>query len=134
MKLSVCIDMMFSYCDFYDRIKEVKKCGIDTIEFWKWSNKDIDKLAESGIDISIFNMDSCDEKLSYDLSHGIMNDGRAEEFVSALRESIPVYKKLTAKAMIVLIGEGKPLGIRVILEFIVHPEPVRRVEVKPYNI
>ncbi len=106
MKLSVCIDMMFSYCDFYDRIKEVKKCGINTIEFWKWSNKDIDRIASSGIEVSIFNMDSGDEKLSYDLSRGIINDGRAEEFVSALEESIPVYKKLSAKAMIVLIGEG----------------------------
>ena len=104
---SVCIDMMFSYCDFYDRIDEAKKCGIDTIEFWKWSNKDIDKIVARNIAVSIFNMDSGDEKLSYDLSRGIMNDGRADEFVSALRESIPVYNKLNAKAMIVLIGEGR---------------------------
>lgn len=107
MKISVCIDMMFSYCDFYDRFLEVKNCGIDTIEFWKWTNKDLDKIIESKMDVSIFNIDSTDEQLSYDLSRGILNDGRVEDFLKALNETIPIYKKLNAKAMIVLIGEHK---------------------------
>ena len=64
MKISACIDMMFSYCDFYERFAEVKNCGINTIEFWKWTNKDIDRVIESGMDVSIFNIDSSDEKLS----------------------------------------------------------------------
>ncbi len=105
--ISICIDMMFSYLDFADRLGAVKACGIDTVEFWKWTNKDIDMIAISGMNVSIFNMDSKDEQLSYDLSRGILNDGRAEDFVSALKESIPVYKKLGAHAMIVLIGEHK---------------------------
>lgn len=104
--------MMFSELDFYDRIGEVKKYGIDTIEFWKWTNKDIDKvkrlLDENKMRLSVFNIDSTDEALSYDLSRGILNSGRAEEFVAALCESIPTYKKLGASAMIVLIGEGAP--------------------------
>ena len=44
MNYSCCIDMMFSELDFYDRISEVKKCGIDAVEFWKWSNKDIERV------------------------------------------------------------------------------------------
>lgn len=104
-KVSVCIDMMFSHLDFYDRIDAVKKCGIDTVEFWKWSNKDIGKIKNSGARVSIFNMDSADEQLSYDLSRGILNSGRVDDFVAALKESIPVYKALGASAMIVLIGE-----------------------------
>ena len=104
-KVSVCIDMMFSHLDFYDRIDAVKKCGIDTVEFWKWSNKDIEKIKNSGARVSIFNMDSADEQLSYDLSRGILNSGRVDDFVAALKESIPVYKALGASAMIVLIGE-----------------------------
>lgn len=105
--ISVCIDMMFSKFDFTERIQQVKKCGIDTVEFWKWSNKNIDAIKESGIEVSVFNMDSADEKLSYDLSRGILNDGRVDDFISALEESIPVYKRLNAHAMIVLIGERK---------------------------
>ncbi len=100
--------MMFSYCDFYDRFEEVKKCGIDTIEFWKWSNKIISKIQDSGLNVSVFNLDSTDEELSYHLSRGIINDGRVDDFLQALEESIPVYKALDAKAMIVLIGENAP--------------------------
>ncbi len=124
MKLSVCIDMMFSYCDFYERFGEVKSCGIDTVEFWKWTNKDIDKVTESGMNVSIFNIDSTDEKLSYDLSRGILNDGRAEDFLKALYESIPVYKKLNAKAMIVLIGEHKEYNEENVLKCLMAAKPV----------
>ena len=108
-KISVCIDMMFASHDFFDRFEAVKRSGINTIEFWRWTIKDIDmvlrKLNELDMKISIFNMDSSDEKLSNDLLRGILNTGRVEEFISALKESIPVYKKLGAKAMIVLIGD-----------------------------
>lgn len=110
MKISVCIDMMFSYLDFIDRIDAVKSCGLNTIEFWKWTNKNIDEIVKKGMDISIFNLDSKTESLSYDLSRGIINDGRVNDFINALKESIPVYKKLNAKAMIVLIGENAPFN------------------------
>lgn len=104
--------MMFSELDFYDRIGAVGDCGINTVEFWKWTNKDVDKvkrlLDENKMKLSVFNIDSTDEVLSYDLSRGILNSGRAEEFVAALCESIPTYKKLGAFAMIVLIGENAP--------------------------
>lgn len=110
MRFSCCIDMMFSKFDFYDRISEVKKCGIDAIEFWKWSNKDIGRVCErkeeNGLSFSVFNIDSRNEKLSYDLSRGILNAGREEELLSALEESIPVYHRLKAHAMIVLVGES----------------------------
>ncbi len=106
VKISVCIDMMFSYCDFYKRFDVVKNCGIETVEFWKWSNKDIDKILSSGMNVSIFNIDSKNESLSYDLSRGIMNDGRKEDFAAAITESIPIYKNLSATGMIALVGEN----------------------------
>lgn len=124
MKLSVCVDIMFSYCDFYERFAEVKKCGINTIEFWKWTNKDIEKITDSKMDVSIFNIDSSDEQLSYDLSRGILNDGRVDDFLKALEESIPVYKQLNAKAMIVLIGENKEYNEENVLKCLMAAKPV----------
>ncbi len=109
MKISICIDMMFASHDFQDRIAAVQACGMDTVEFWKWTNKDIEavknELDRFGIGLSIFNIDARDEALSYDLSRGILNAGRKEELLSALRESAPVYHALGAEAMIVLVGE-----------------------------
>lgn len=136
--VSVCIDMMFSYLDFFDRIKAVKDCGINTVEFWKWSNKDILGIKQSGINVSIFNMDSTDEKLSYDLSRGILNDGRVEDFLKALNESIPVFKKLNAKAMIVLIGENAPYNAENVYSCLKATQPVLEKEnvtliVEPLN-
>jgi len=98
--------MMFSYLNFYDRLREAKRSGIDAVEFWKWSDKDIDKIADTGVPVSIFNIDSKNEKLSYELSRGILNDGRANDLIVALEESVPIYKKLSATGMIVLIGEN----------------------------
>lgn len=109
MNYSCCIDMMFSELDFYGRISEVKKCGIDAVEFWKWSNKDIERVCnekeKNGLGFSVFNIDCKNASLSNDLSRGILNVGRKEEFLSALDESIPIYRKLGACGMIVLVGE-----------------------------
>ncbi len=109
MKVSSCIDMMFANMDFNDRIESVKQCGLDGIEFWKWTNKNLDEVIalkdKHNLGFAVFNIDSTDEKLSYDLSRGILNAGRVEEFLKALQESIPVYKRLNASAMIVLVGE-----------------------------
>lgn len=109
MRISTCIDMMFSCFDFDLRIGAAQRAGLDTVEFWKWTNKDIDKISTElksrDMRLSVFNIDSTDEKLSYDLSRGVLNAGRKEELLEALKESAPVYKKLGACGMIVLVGE-----------------------------
>lgn len=130
MRVSVCIDMMFANAEFMDKFDSVKKCGIDTVEFWKWTNKDVKSvkkaLQDNGMKLSIFNLDSTDEALSYDLSRGILNAGRAEEFVSALKESIPVYKTLGADAMIVLIGEHAEYNKSNVKECLLSALPILR--------
>ncbi len=111
MKFSVCIDMMFSHLDFYDRFAAVKKQGIDAVEFWKWSVKDIEKTAAllkaNDLALSLMNIDvKSDEALSYDLSRGILNTGRADELIRAVEESAPVCDALSCRKLIVLIGEN----------------------------
>lgn len=111
LKFSACIDMMFPHLAFYDRFAVAKSCGIDTVEFWKWSNKDPGRveeaLAKNGLSLSVFNLDAKDERLSYDLSRGILNSGRKDELISAFYESLPYYRRWGAHGMIVLIGETR---------------------------
>lgn len=110
MKFSVCIDMMFSNFDFYDRFSEVKKSGIDTVEFWKWSVKDIAKvksiLSENAMHLCLMNVDVAnDEALSFDLSRGILNKKRTNDLIRAIEESAPVCDVTGCRKLIVLIGE-----------------------------
>ena len=108
MKISACIEMLFPEKDFYDRIACAKECSIDAFEFWRWSNKDVDKLSSVSMNVSVFNVDSSDQALSDALARGIINDGRADELLDAIKESTPIYKRLNAQAMIVLIGDNAP--------------------------
>lgn len=112
MKLSACIDMMFPSVDFYDRFAQAKECGMDAVEFWAWGKKDIQRvcreLDRNGLSLSVFNIDSRDEDISRRLTRGILNTGAVEDFLQALKESIPVYHALKASAMIVLIGDTLP--------------------------
>ena len=109
MKFSACIDMMYPEYDFVDRIGAAKADGVDAIEFWKWTDKDIDgiksKTEEIGLDVALFNIDSYDAELSYDLSRGILSHGRTDDFLCALHETVPVMKKLGCDKTIVLAGD-----------------------------
>ncbi len=110
MKFSVCIDMMFSYLDFYERFAAVKAAGIDTVEFWKWSAKDVlnvqKVLKENEMHLSLMNIDvQNDEALSYDLSRGILNKKRSGDLIRAIEESAGVCDMLDCRKLIVLIGE-----------------------------
>lgn len=60
MKFSACIEWLFSDAtpDMAERIRLAKAAGLDAVEFWKWSTKDIDAIAaaldETGIALSGF--------------------------------------------------------------------------------
>lgn len=114
LKFSCCIDMMFASLPFEERIAETKKCGVDAVEFWKWSNKDVEKIAaltgELGMKTVLMNLDCTDEKLSYDLSRGILVSGRKEELKAAFYESLPVLRTLSCDSVIVLAGEHAGLS------------------------
>lgn len=104
--------MMFPGVDFYDRFRAAKQCGMDAVEFWAWGKKDIQRVCQeldrNGLSLSAFNIDSRDEGISYRLTRGILNTGAVQNFLQALKESIPVYHTLKASAMIVLIGDTLP--------------------------
>ena len=91
-------------------------CDIQAIEFWKWSNKNIDAISEkikkTGLGVSVFNIDSSSTKLSDELSRGILNTGRKDDLIRSLSESCKIYKKLEAAALIVLIGEKLNLSYK----------------------
>ncbi len=58
MRFSACIELLFAaeHPDFADRIRAAKTAGLDAVEFWRFSNKDLDAvkaaLDETGLPLA----------------------------------------------------------------------------------
>jgi len=103
LRLSVCIEMIFSDRPFLERIDLVAKCGLPAFEFWGWRRKDIDGILKrkkaNGLKISGFSVDP-----GYRLTHPRFKDN----FVSSVKGTIPVMHKLGVSRMIVTVGNEIP--------------------------
>jgi len=103
LRLSACVEMIFRDRPFPERIELVAKCGLRAFEFWGWRNKDVDAILEkkkaTGLEVAAFSVDP-GQRLTLRQSK--------ENFVSAVRDTIPVMKKLGVSRMIVTVGNEIP--------------------------
>ena len=103
LRLSACIEMIFSERPFLERIDLVAKCGLPAFEFWSWRRKDIDgalaRKKANGLEISGFSVDP-----GYRLTHPQFKDN----FISSVKGTIPVMQKLGVKRMLVTAGNEIP--------------------------
>jgi hydroxypyruvate isomerase len=105
MKLSACIEWLFSdeTDDFAQRIHLAKKAGLDAVEFWFWSNKDVDAieaaLKETGLSLSGFVAEPM---------IALTDAGNRETFLAGLDKTIAVAKRLGAKVLIAQAGNDLP--------------------------
>ena len=44
LKLSVCIEALFTKVPYPERIKKSAELGAPAFEFWGWSNKNLDEI------------------------------------------------------------------------------------------
>ena len=44
MKYSLCIEPVFTECDFCERVARARECGVDAVEFWDPESKDLKAL------------------------------------------------------------------------------------------
>jgi hydroxypyruvate isomerase len=105
MKYSACLEWLFAAeaPDFADRIRLAKKAGLDGVEFWLWSNKDIDAikaaLDETGIQITGFVAEPMVP---------LTDPARHDEFLEGLKKSIAVAQRLGAPVLIAQAGADLP--------------------------
>jgi hydroxypyruvate isomerase len=102
MKYSACIEWLFAAeaTDFADRIRAAKTAGLDAVEFWRYSNKDLgaveDALRETGLPLAGI---LCEPKAS-------PADGRDHaRFLDAVSASLAVAQRLGAPVMIAQAGD-----------------------------
>lgn len=108
MKISVCADIFYYGEDLFQKLDKIKEYS-DTIEFWSWHDKDSDRLKkylnDNGLFVSCFCVDSNNEEKSAFISKCALNSGKKEDFYEALKESVEIAKKISAKSLITTIGD-----------------------------
>jgi hydroxypyruvate isomerase len=101
VKLSACIEWLFSDAtdNFADRIRMAKAAGLDAVEFWFWSNKDIDAveaaLKETGMPLSGFVAEPM---------IALTDPANRDAFLAGLANSVKTAQRLGAKVLIAQAG------------------------------
>lgn len=102
MRYSACIEWLFAAesPDFAGRIHAAKAAGLDAVEFWRFSNKDIDAveraLRETGLPISSILCEPI-APLTDSTAH--------ERFLDGVKVSLAAAKRLGAPVMIAQAGD-----------------------------
>ena len=102
-RFSACIDMLFvpESTDPAERIRLAKAAGLEAVEFWLWSNKDLDAieraLDETGLELAAIVAEPLAE---------LTRQGDHDRFLRGLEQSRDVARRLGAP---VLICQSGPL-------------------------
>ena len=103
VKFAVCVEMIFNYLPFLERLEKVKEVGVSAFEFWDWTKRNVNAIAEKkeklGLSVSSFNV--CPRISS------LTSPDVKEEFVSSIEESIRIAKKLDCNNLIGPVGLGR---------------------------
>jgi hydroxypyruvate isomerase len=105
MKLSACIEWLFADAsdDFAERIRLAKASGLDAVEFWLWSNKDLGAidaaLKETGLNLSGFVAEPM---------VALTDPANHAAFLAGLATSMRHAQRLGAKVLIAQAGNDLP--------------------------
>ncbi len=109
IKLSSCIDMMFTELPFEERIGAAKKAGFSAWEMWNWTDRDIQAIGEMmekaklpAIGCIISSRD--DQKISAWQKGGMLVRSNASLFAEMVEETIYGVAPLGIKTFIVATG------------------------------
>lgn len=101
---SACIEPMYQELPFLDRFQAAKRDGFDFVEFWSWTDKDLDAVKaaarSAGVGISGFNGDA-------ELS--LIDPEQKAAYLDFLRRSVEAAKKVGARSVTIHsngLGEG----------------------------
>ena len=104
-RYSACIEWLFAdeARGVPDRIRAAKDAGLDAVEFWHWSNKDLDAvkaaLDETGLPLAGILAEPI-TKITDPETHPVFLDG--------LKASLAAAKKLGAPVLIAQAGDDRP--------------------------
>ncbi len=101
-QFSACIEWLFAREGdiFADRIRLARQAGLSAVEFWRWTDKDLDAIvaavAETGIAVA---------GLVAEPMIALTNPANREDWLQGLRESVAVARRLGAAVLIAQAGD-----------------------------
>ncbi|GAC1045755.1 TIM barrel protein [Rhizobium sp. No.120] len=104
-RFSACIEWLFARDGdvFADRIWLAHAAGFDAVEFWHWTNKDLDAIvaavAETGIAVS---------GIVAEPMIALTNPANKESWLKGLRKSVAIAQRLGAPVLIAQAGDDLP--------------------------
>lgn len=104
MKTTACIETLFTELPWEARFQAAKDAGFDYVEFWSWTDKDLDQIKklseEAKIGISGFNGDA---------DYSLVDPAHKEKYLDFLGKSIEAAKKIGAISVTIhsnALGDG----------------------------
>ena len=102
LKLSACIEMIYSDLPFVERIAQVGRAGLRAFEFWGWEDKDIDAIGEA--------KDKAGVAVASIVGSGggdLVDPAQRGAFVQGVGKSIETAHRLGCKTLIIVTGNGR---------------------------
>jgi hydroxypyruvate isomerase len=97
--------MVYRDLPFLERMERVAQLGFKAYEFWRWRDKDMEAIArkqsELGLSLATFLVDP---------SGQLVDPATHAEFLSGLRDSVPLARRLGCETLIVTVGNER-LGV-----------------------
>ncbi len=112
MRFSICVEKIYPDLDFAARAIKVRNKGFTAVEFWAWTDKDLDdfqRLAGEGLEIATF---------SGQRKGSLINPEDWETYRREVEEAIPVSQRLGCDRLMLLTqellanGSGRPAPSR----------------------
>ena len=99
-----CIETLYTELPFPDRFRAAKEDGFGAVEFWSWTDKDLEAVKASaeaaGVVISGFNGDA---------DFSLIDPAQKADYLAFLRQSVHAAKKIGARSVTIhsnALGEG----------------------------
>lgn len=108
MKVSVCIEMVYTEYPFLERIRLAAEQGYDAVEFWNWDNKDLPAIKETaqsaGIKIATFQSN---------VGGTLIHPDHRANFIKGIQQSLEKACEMGAGALFLLTDElGSDRSVR----------------------
>jgi hydroxypyruvate isomerase len=108
IKLSGCIEMLFTeLADFVERIPAAAHSGLNGVEFWGYSSKDLDAIATACGKVKL-----PVTAIVVEAPEGMLDFHLAEKFAEATQKAIAAADRLNCKQIICTTGNARPNGDR----------------------